>query len=339
MYQRGARPFGLVKALAEEPVAVAVGILDAEIVARRQPSVLAHATIRRDALGPFRARATRCMARRQRKLSGGPSGTSVTGTSIGSGRENSLSGRSGARREGKNRRSLWGQPALFFPAVRRRQGRAMPRVRADGSRARRGISIAFRPRRARTRSEKSATSSPAVAVSPPRSACGVSTGADRKSRKAHEVEAVAGIERRRRARSAFRERACRSEPARAAAATRRPRCARPRRRPGKAAARRGVRLRPRRSRSRLRLLASRRISRSMSSMRPIGSARWRSTERGGDGQARRDDLLDLSQRLVEPEEQHGAEAAGKRRARALPRPRRPCAGRRFRGLRSYSAQA
>ena len=58
------------------------------------------------------------------------------------------------------------------------------------------------------------------------------------------------------------------------------------------------------------------------------------------GQARRDDLLDPSQRLVEPQQQHRAEAAGEHQARVVrQRQVRPSAALRFRGWRWWPPRA
>ena len=85
-----ARPRIAIEAGAEQPEAQPGCVLDAEIVARGPPCSLHQAPSMRS--GPSAA-TTSCSARRQRKRTGGPSGTSATTSSIGSGLASSRSGR------------------------------------------------------------------------------------------------------------------------------------------------------------------------------------------------------------------------------------------------------
>ena len=105
------------------------------------------------------ARATRCMARRQRKFSGGPSGTSVPAPRSARGGETAGAAARARAAAETVRLTPSGRQGPFEPARRDRE-QATPRVRADGFRRAGGVRIVAAPRRARTRSVKSAMSSP-----------------------------------------------------------------------------------------------------------------------------------------------------------------------------------
>ena len=144
-----ARRLAAVEAFAEEPVAAAVRHPprgNSRACSRPRSSARHHSGAMRS--GPS-ARATSCTTRRQRKRSGGPSGTSAS-TSTGSGPREEAERPVGRRSRAALRRQRPGRRRLPGGRSKRPSGRARGR-RARGYACRRGSKRVMRPARAARR--------------------------------------------------------------------------------------------------------------------------------------------------------------------------------------------
>ena len=173
-----------------EPVAPAVCVLDAVVIAHRpRPACRCRPTIPARCARAPAARMTRRRTRRQVKSSGGPSGTSAI-TSTGSGRSNRRKGRCGrcGRRAGASDVS-----GAFAPRHRLLAGghRPLRLLRPVGGRPAPGGRRRRRPSLASRRSTSRSTP-PCLRLSPVRESCLGARGLDALGMERREIDAEAG---------------------------------------------------------------------------------------------------------------------------------------------------